>query len=242
MVEADYRETLNTLHDALRIAQIALFRQQLKVIIVIEGFDAAGKGGAIRELSYAWDPRGFCVYPIGPPSAEEAAQPFLWRFWQRLPMPGQIAIFDRSWYGRLLVEAVEHGLSPERYDASVVEINQFESMLHANGFQLVKLFLNISKDTQRKRLQRRAERPDKRWKLTVADLDSHALRDTYDQAVERMIDRCAVAPWVMIDANDKKAGRIAALQTVLSVIQAHEKPRTFTLNPGVAERLSELAD
>jgi hypothetical protein len=115
-------------------------------------------------------------------------------------------------------------------------------MLQANGFQLVKLFLNISKDTQRKRLHRRAERPDKRWKLTVADLDSHALWDAYDQAVHRMIDCCAVAPWVMIDANDKKAGRVAALQAVLSVIQAHEKPRTFALNPGVAERLSELAD
>jgi polyphosphate kinase 2 (PPK2 family) len=107
----DYQDALGDLHKRLRLAQIAIYRQNRKAIIVLEGYDAAGKGGVIRELSYAWDPRGFEVYPIGPPSAEEGSHPFMWRFWNRLPGPGQIAVFDRSWYGRLLVERGEHGLS-----------------------------------------------------------------------------------------------------------------------------------
>ena len=159
MNDMDYETQLRSLHDALRIAQIAVLRQHLKCIVVLEGFDASGKGGVIRELSYAWDPRGFRVDPIGPPNAEERAQPFLWRFWQRLPLPGEIAIFDRSWYGRLLVEFVEHDLGEALYQSSVEEINQFERMLVANGFHVVKLFLDISQQTQKTRLKRRADQP-----------------------------------------------------------------------------------
>lgn len=242
MDEAGYKANLNILHDALRIAQIAVLRQGLKFIVVLEGFDASGKGGVIRELSYAWDPRGFCVHPIGPPSEDESSQPFMWRFWKRLPLPGQIAVFDRSWYGRLLVESVEHGLSDELYQSSVTEINQFEHMLIANHFYVVKLFLDISKDTQKARLKRRAERPDKRWKLTVADLDSLKHWDDYAVASRRMIDACSVVPWSHIDTNNKESGRTSALATVLDALQSHVKPRTFRFNPGVEERLSELCD
>lgn len=242
MNDVDYETQLNSLHDALRIAQIAVLRQGLKCIVVLEGFDASGKGGVIRELSYAWDPRGFSVFPIGPPNAEELAHPFLWRFWQRLPLPGEIAIFDRSWYGRLLVEFVEHDLGEAVYQSSVEEINQFEQTLVANGFYVVKLFLDISQETQKARLKRRADRPDKHWKLTVADLDSLQHWDGYAGAVQRMTQACDVIPWQRIDSNDKKRGRVAALSAVLEMLHAHIVPRTFTLNPGVAERLSELSD
>jgi len=238
----EYEHQLIALREALRTAQIAVLRQGLKVVIVVEGFDAAGKGSLIRELSYAWDPRGFRVHPIGPPTSQEAAYPFLWRFWQRLPKAGEIAIFDRSWYGRLLVESVEHGLSESLYDSSVAEINQFEEMLLANGFHVLKLFLDISQSTQKTRLKRRAERPDKRWKLTVADLDSLKHWPAYSAAIDRVTQSCSIVPWRRVDTNDKKRGRVDALTAVMDVLRIHVRPRTFSLNPGVAERLGELSD
>lgn len=224
----------------LRLAQIAVMRQQLRVIVVLEGFDASGKGGLIRELAYAWDPRGYSVYPIGPPTAIEAAQPFLWRFWQRLPAPGQIAVFDRSWYGRLLVERVEFGLPEAQVDASVAEINAFERMLTHEGVRVLKFFMDISHKTQALRLKRRAERPDKRWKLTASDLDAHARYAEYRVAIEDMMGRCQAVPWVRVDANDKARAREEVMQSLVSTLGQVVRPRTFSFNPGVEARLGEL--
>ena len=235
-----YSDRLQSLHQRLRIAQIAIMRQQRSTVVVLEGFDAAGKGGVIRELSYALDPRGCSVHPIGPPTDEEAAFPFLWRFWQRLPAPGQVAVFDRSWYGRLLVESVEHGLSASQYAESVEAIADFERQLSRAGTQLVKIFLRISEDTQRQRLKRRADHPEKRWKLTVSDLDSLKHRPGYDVAVQRMLSLPTETPWQVIDTDDKKAGRIAALDVISEALECDLKPRAFTFNPGVEARLDEL--
>lgn len=237
----DYQDALRDLHKRLRLAQIAIYRQNRKAIIVLEGYDAAGKGGVIRELSYAWDPRGFEVYPIGPPSAEEASHPFMWRFWNRLPGPGQIVVFDRSWYGRLLVERVEHGLSDSDYASSIEEINAFERMLQANQITLVKLCLETDRETHRSRLLRRAQHPEKRWKLTVSDIESFAHRGEYEVAFDAMCSRCNVSPWHRIDANHKKQGRLSALSAVLDSLEIELKPRTFAYNPGVSERLDELS-
>lgn len=237
----DYEIALRDLHQRLRLAQIAIYRQNRKAIIVLEGYDAAGKGGVIRELSYAWDPRGFEVYPIGPPSVEEANHPFMWRFWNRLPGPGQIAVFDRSWYGRLLVERVEHGLSDSEYESSVKEINGFEQMLRDNQITLIKLCLETTRETHRARLLRRAEHPEKRWKLTVSDIESFNHRASYEVAFDAMCSRCNLSPWHRIDTNHKKQGRISALRAVLDSLEIEIKPRTFAYNSGVIERLDELS-
>ena len=237
----DYQDALRDLNKRLRLAQIAIYRQNRKAIIVLEGYGAAGKGGVVRELSYAWDPRGFEVYPIGPPSAEEASHPFMWRFWNRLPGPGQIAVFDRSWYGRLLVERVEHGLSDSDYESSIEEINAFEHTLQANQITLVKVCLATDRETHRSRLLRRAENPEKRWKLTVSDIESFAHRGECEVAFDAMCSRCNVSPWHRIDTNHKKQGRLAALSAVLNSLEIELKPRTFAYNPGVSERLDELS-
>jgi polyphosphate kinase 2 (PPK2 family) len=237
----NYSERLNELYKRLRIAQIAMFRQDRKAIILLEGYDAAGKGGVIRELSYAWDPRGFEVYPIGPPTADELDHPFLWRFWHRIPGRGQIVVFDRSWYGRLLVERVELGLSDAQYESSISEINGFEAMLSKNHITLVKLCLETDRETHRKRLLRRAEHPEKRWKLTESDIQSFKHRHDYENAIDVMCDRCQVAPWHRINMNHKKEGRLLALNTILDALEVHIQPRTFSMNAGVAERLHELS-
>ena len=236
-----YHDHLALLHDQLRIAQIAMYRQNRKAIIALEGYDASGKGGVIRELSYAWDPRGFQVYPIGPPAMTEAAHPFLWRFWNRLPTPGQIAVFDRSWYGRLLVERVEQGLPDTEYENSIDEINAFERMLMENQITLVKLFLETDRETHRTRLLRRAERPEKRWKLTESDIESYRHREAYEQAFANLLRRCQTPHWHRINANEKKQGRLDALDCILQALEVDLKPRTFALNPGVSERLHELS-
>ncbi len=237
---SSYSDRLQSLHRRLRIAQIAIMRQRRSIVVVFEGFDAAGKGGVIRELSYALDPRGCSVHPIGPPTDAEAAFPFLWRFWQRLPAPGQVAVFDRSWYGRLLVEYVEHGLPESQYHESVQAIADFERQLSQAGTQLVKIFLRISEDTQRARLKRRADHPEKRWKLTVSDLDSLQHRAGYDAAIQRMLELPTDVPWQVIETDDKKAGRIAALEVISNALERDLKPRAFSYNPGVEARLHEL--
>jgi polyphosphate kinase 2 (PPK2 family) len=237
----EYSARLKALHRRLRVAQIAIMRQQRSACVVIEGFDAAGKGGVIRELSYAFDPRGCVVHPIGPPTTEEAAFPFLWRFWQRLPAPGQAAVFDRSWYGRLLVESVEYGLSDAHYAESVDAIAEFEAQLSRARIQLVKLFLRVSETTQRSRLKRRANHPEKRWKLTVSDLDSLQYRADYDRAVQRMLTLPTDTSWQVIDTDDKKTGRIAALVAIAEALERDLAPRAFSFNPGVEARLKELS-
>ena len=165
----------------------------------------------------------------------------MWRFWNRLPGPGQIAVFDRSWYGRLLVERVEHGLSDSDYESSIEEINAFEHTLQANQITLVKVCLATDRETHRSRLLRRAEHPEKRWKLTVSDIESFAHRGEYEIAFDAMCSRCNVSPWHRIDTNHKKQGRLAALSEVLNSLEIELKPRTFAYNPGVSERLDELS-
>ncbi len=158
----------------------------------------------IRELLYAWDPRGFEVPPIGPPSKKEAGHPFMRRFRNRLPAPGKIAIFDRSWSGRFLVERVEHGMPDGGYKSSLSEINALEKMLQANQVTLIKLCLETDAETHRARSSRRAAEPQKRSKLTVSDIESFAHRVDYELAFDAMVSRCAVSPWHRIDTNRKK--------------------------------------
>ncbi|WP_284735769.1 polyphosphate kinase 2 family protein [Dongia deserti] len=196
----------------VRIQQALLFSGQ-RAVVVFEGMDAAGKGGTIRRLAWAMDPRSLKVWPIGAPNEIEAKQHYLQRFWTRLPEKTQIAVFDRSWYGRVLVERVE-GLTPaQNWRRAYQEINAFEQQLVDDGIRVVKIFLHISKEQQRKELIERLRDPLKRWKLSYDDFRNRARWSDYVEAIEDMFDRTntKAAPWDVVPSDDKPAARAQAL-------------------------------
>ncbi len=187
---------------------------------MFEGWDASGKGGAIRRISSAMDPRGFKVWPIGAPRKYYLERHFLTRFFERLPPHGAISAFDRSWYGRVLVERVEE-LTPEpRWRAAYGEIVDFERMLTADGIRIVKLFLHIDPDEQLRRFERRLLDPLKRWKLSYEDFRNRCNWDAYAAAIDEMFERTHTpeAPWTAIPANDKKFARIAAMDEIVRTL------------------------
>lgn len=206
----------------LKLAQVqqAYLHSGTNAVIVFEGWDAAGKGGTIRRLSQAFDPRGFKVWPIGPPRNYYLERHYLLRFMERLPPAGAISVFDRSWYGRVLVERVEQ-LTPEnRWQAAYGEINDFERMLVDDGLRLVKLFFHISPDVQMRRFEERLRNPMKRWKLSYEDFRNRANWDKATAAANDMFAETSTptAPWHVIAANQKKFARIAALRTILDIL------------------------
>ncbi|MEY2928171.1 MAG: hypothetical protein RL367_2648, partial [Pseudomonadota bacterium] len=190
-------------------------------IIAFEGWDASGKGGAISRLTACWDPRWYEVWPIAAPDAEEKARHFLWRFWKRLPGKGEINVFDRTWYGRVLVERVEGYCSKADWKRGYDEINVFEATQRDNGVGLVKIFLHTTQEEQDSRFKDRLENPWKRWKTGADDYRNRARRDDYLEAYADMFDRTDTkhAPWTVIDANNKKAARIAVLQAVADQLE-----------------------
>jgi AMP-polyphosphate phosphotransferase len=215
-----YEAELSRLQRELaRIQQAYLFSGQ-SAVVVFEGWDAAGKGGTIRRLSAALDPRSFKVWPIGPPRNYYLARHHLLRFMERLPPNGAIAAFDRSWYGRVLVERVEALIPPERWRAAYREIVQFERMLTDDGMRLVKLFFHISPDEQLRRFEARLHDPLKRWKLSYEDFRNRRRWDDYATATDEMFARTSTpnAPWVVVPSEDKRHGRIAALREIAEVL------------------------
>ena len=211
-----YLEALDDLQHRLAQVQQAYLLSGRKAVIVFEGWDAAGKGGTIRRLSQAFDPRGFKVWPIGPPRNYYLARHYLLRFMERMPPDGAISVFDRSWYGRVLVERVE-GLTPEdRWRAAYDEINTFERMLADDGARLVKLFFHISPEEQARRFEERLRNPAKRWKLSCEDFRNRAHWAGMVRAADDMFARTstAVAPWHVIPADQKKYARIAAMRII----------------------------
>jgi AMP-polyphosphate phosphotransferase len=208
----------------LRIQQ-GIWHRRDRVIIVFEGFDAAGKGGAIRRLVDKLDPRSFVVHPIGPPAPEDQAKHYLFRFWQRLPAPGTIAIFDRSWYGRLLVERVEELVPESTWRRAFQEVNEFERTLSDDGIQIIKIFLDISKTEQLRRFEDRLDDPYKQWKLSMADIEARRKWDQYADAVEDIFKETnqKSCPWYRIDADDKDLARFETLKTVTARLKFWEK-------------------
>ena len=191
------------------------FRQR-SLIIVFEGSDAAGKGGSIRRITGALDARQYQTIPIAAPTEEERAQPYLWRFWRHAPRTGRVTIFDRSWYGRVLVERVE-GFAPEAdWMRAYAEINDFEDQLVRNGALVVKFWLAITAEEQLKRFKEREKTRFKRFKITAEDWRNRKKWDDYEHAVCDMIDRTSieVAPWTLVEANDKYHARIKVLKTL----------------------------
>ncbi len=191
-------------------------------IILFEGWDAAGKGGMIKRMTAELDPRYFQVWPIGAPTAEEKARHFLWRFWQKLPGAREIAVFDRSWYGRVAVERVEGYATEAEWRRGYDEINEFEAQLIDNGTHLVKLFVHVTQEEQDKRLADRLDNPWKRWKTGADDYRNRARRADYLEAYADMFAETDTrwAPWAVIDGNRKKAARLAALTHIADALEA----------------------
>ena len=211
--DGDYDVALAEVQKRLSHLQVAHLVCQQRSMILFEGWDAAGKGGTIQRLTTGWDPRHFKVWPVSAPTAEEREQHFLWRFWQKIPGRGRIAIFDRTWYGRVLVERVESYASEREWRRAYDEINEFEAQQQTDGVHIIKLFLHVTQEEQDKRLAERLDHQWKRWKVTPDDFRNRARRDDYLAAIKEMFRETDTrwAPWKVIDGNDKKAARIAAL-------------------------------
>jgi AMP-polyphosphate phosphotransferase len=188
----------------------------VSTVLVFEGCDAAGKGGAIRRVTAALDARDYRVIPIAAPTDEERAQHYLWRFWRHLGRAGGVTLFDRSWYGRVLVERVEGFASEKEWMRAYAEINQFEDQLADRGIVVVKYWLHVTKDEQLRRFKEREATPYKQWKLTPEDWRNREKWPDYERAVNDMIERTSTrnAPWTLVEANDKNFARIKVLKTV----------------------------
>ncbi|MDI1231384.1 MAG: polyphosphate:AMP phosphotransferase [Methylobacter sp.] len=199
--------------------------KDITVIALFEGNDAAGKGGAIRRITSALDARYYTIIPVAAPTEEERAQPYLWRFWRHIPRRGRVMIFDRSWYGRVLVERVEGFCSKTDWMRAYSEINDFEAQLVRHNIVVVKFWLTISKDEQLERFNAREKIGFKRFKITEDDWRNRDKWDDYEHAVCEMVDRTSteIAPWTLVEANDKNFARIKILKTLCKQIEAAMK-------------------
>lgn len=213
----EYQEQLIRHQVALSQLAYQVYAQKRPVAIVFEGWDAAGKGGAIKRLTERLDPRGYVVYPIAAPAGEDKTHHYLYRFWRRLPERGQIAIFDRSWYGRVMVERVEGFCTEAEWKRAYREINQFERQLVDFGAIIFKFWMHISKDEQLRRFEERQGTPYKAWKLTAEDWRNREKWEQYEVAVEDMLLKTSTvtAPWTIVEGNNKAWSRIKVLKTIV---------------------------
>jgi polyphosphate kinase 2 (PPK2 family) len=205
---ADYERRLQSMQTTMQSIQQAYLGTKERAVVVLEGWDTAGKGGIVRRLGWALDPRSFKVFPIAAPLHHEQGRHYLQRFWEKLPGPGQIVVFDRSWYGRVLVERVENLASKPEWKRAYKEINQFEQMMVDDGIRLVKCFLHITPAEQIRRFRDRLTNPLKRWKLSYEDFRNRARWADYEIAIEDMLEKTSVvkAPWHLVPTNDKLYG------------------------------------
>jgi len=199
-----------------------MYKQRLPAAMVFEGWDAAGKGGAIKRTVSPLDPRGYKVAPYGAPNDIEKAHHYLWRFWNEVPKAGHLTVFDRSWYGRVMVERVEGFCSPADWKRAFGEINDFEKQLVDSGIVLLKFWLHISPDEQLKRFEARTNTPEKKWKITDEDWRNRDKWNQYLEAVDEMLIRTSTdyAPWTIVEAVDKPFARIKVIETVKDRLEA----------------------
>jgi polyphosphate kinase 2 (PPK2 family) len=218
-------ERIALLQGTLNQLQRKAYKARLSTIMVFEGWDAAGKGGAIRRVTAALDARRYQVIPIAAPTDEERAQHYLWRFWRHLGRAGRVTIFDRSWYGRVLVERVEGFATEREWMRAYAEINQFETQLARHGIVVLKYWLHVTEDEQLRRFKERQSIPHKQWKLTDEDWRNREKWNAYEAAVNDMIARTSTrdAPWTIVEANDKAFARIKVLETACARLQAAVK-------------------
>ncbi|HEY1088687.1 MAG TPA: hypothetical protein VGE37_13375, partial [Archangium sp.] len=222
MDEEEYEKLLEKWQGRLNELSRDARAKKLSMLAVFEGNDAAGKGGAVRRVTQSIDARYVHTHPIAAPTEEERAQPYLWRFWRRLPRRGRLAIFDRSWYGRVLVERVEGFATEAEWLRAYQEINDFELELVQADTVLVKFWLAIDAQTQLRRFKEREATPHKRFKITKEDWRNRDKWDDYERAVCDMVDRTSTeeAPWTLVEANNKYFARIKVLKTLCKAIEA----------------------
>ena len=220
--DGDYDEGLKSLQDRLAVQQSLHILHNARTLIVVEGWDASGKGGAIKRLTATLDPRYYQVYSVSAPTVEEKDKHFLWRFWNKLPGKREINIWDRSHYGRVLVERVEGFCSEAEWRRGYDEINEFESRQGEIGTKIIKIFLHVTQKTQDLVLTERLSDPSKRWKVTAEDFRNRSKRDAYLDAMKDMFKRTDThwAPWTVIDGNNQKAARMAVLSHVVQELEA----------------------
>lgn len=223
----DYQQQLRELQVELRKLQVKIFQHKIPVVALFEGWDAAGKGGAIKRLTDTLDPRSYKVHAFAAPTKEEARYHYLWRFWRDIPKGGTIAIFDRSWYGRVMVERIEGFANEAEWRRAYKEINEFEAQLTTEGCVVMKFFLHISPEEQLQRFQEREKNTFKQYKLTEEDWRNREQWPLYDVAINQMIARTSTpaAPWTVVAANNKYYARIKIIQTVIDAVKAELKRR-----------------
>lgn len=216
----EYADQIKSAQSRLRRLGLKIYKDQVPVLCVFEGWDAAGKGGAIKRLTEMLDPRGFSVSSYAAPHGEEKTHHYLWRFWRNLPRTGHLSIFDRSYYGRVLVERVEHFATDAEWQRAYQEINEFESHQAAFGMVICKFWLQITPDEQLRRFSSRELDPFRQYKLTEEDWRNRAKIPEYTTAVEDMLIRTSTphAPWNVIEANDKYYARVKVVETVVDCI------------------------
>jgi polyphosphate:AMP phosphotransferase len=218
----EYVRQLNPLQERLRELELECYSQRVGVVVVYEGWDAAGKGGNIKRLTQELDPRGYEVISIAAPDATEKAHHYLWRFWKQLPKAGHMAIFDRTWYGRVLVERVEGFAKEGEWRRAYQEINQFERHIIYSGAVLVKFWLHFSPEEQLRRFEEREKIPYKMYKITPEDWRNRTRWNAYRAAVAEMIERTSTsyAPWTIVEAEDKLWARVRTLSTMVEALEA----------------------
>lgn len=221
LARKDYDAQLDVLQNKLHLLGYQVYLQKRPVVMVFEGWDAAGKGGAIKRLTARLDPRGYVVWPIAAPHGDDKDRHYLYRFWRRLPEQGQIAIFDRSWYGRVLVERVEGFCSEAAWQRAYGEINQFERELLDFGTIILKFWLHISQAEQLRRFKEREKTNYKSWKITDEDWRNRGKWKDYEQAVDDMLIKTSThrAPWTVVEANDKWHARVKVLKTAVEKLE-----------------------
>jgi polyphosphate:AMP phosphotransferase len=218
----DYKKQLKQCQARLNQLHRKALKKKISTILLFEGADAAGKGGAIRRVTAALDARHYQVIPIAAPTDEERAHHYLWRFWRHLSRAGRINIFDRSWYGRVLVERVEGFAAEHEWKRAFAEINEFEEQLTDHGILLLKYWVHISKEEQLERFEARKLVPHKRWKLTEEDWRNREKWDDYEWAVNDIVEHTSThsAPWVLVEGNDKRFARIKVISTFCDRLEA----------------------
>ena len=217
----EYKDELKSLQKRLFRLENNMYQARIPLMVMYEGWDAAGKGGNIKRVAQSLDARAYTIFPSPAPTAPELAHPHLWRYWTRLPKAGHVGIYDRSWYGRVLVERVEGYASPERLTQAYDEINAFEKDLVDWGAILLKFWVEVSPDEQLRRFEERQSNPAKQWKITDDDWRNREKYPQYKEAIEDMfrLTSTSFAPWIILESDDKRYARVKALRTIVAALE-----------------------
>ncbi|MDD3360123.1 MAG: polyphosphate:AMP phosphotransferase [Hespellia sp.] len=225
LTKEEYKKKLKVLQEKIQMLHGEMYRKRIPLVVGFEGWDAGGKGGAIKRLTEKMDPRGYVVHPTASPNDIEREHHYLWRFWEAMPKAGHATIFDRTWYGRVMVERIEGFCSTQDWQRAYKEMNDMESDLVNAGAVVLKFWLQIDQDEQKRRFEERQQNPEKQWKITDEDWRNREKWDQYEEAVNEMLIRTSTpkAPWIVVEGNCKYYARIKVLQSVVDALETRLK-------------------